>query len=62
MKICRHPNIVRLLDHFENKDLTFIVMEYLAGGTFANYLENTPINALSEKNCAKIIANASGYF
>lgn len=55
MKMCRHPNIVRLLDQFDSKDATLIVMEYLAGDTFANYLEKTPINELSEKNCGKIV-------
>lgn len=55
MKKCKHPNIVRLLDHYENKDFSFIVMEYLPYKTLAFYLENTPIDALSEKDCAKVI-------
>jgi Ca2+-binding EF-hand superfamily protein len=54
MKMCKHPNIVRLLDHFENSQFTFIVMEYLSGGTLANYLEHTPVDDLSEKDTAKI--------
>lgn len=52
MKMCRHKNIVRLLDHYENNDFIFIVMEYLAGNTFANYLESTPVDDLSEKQTA----------
>jgi len=52
MKMCRHPNVVRLLDHFENNEFIFIVMEYLAGGTFAHYLESTPVDDLSEKQTA----------
>jgi len=48
MKMCKHPNIVRLLDHFENNEYIFICMEYLAGGSLANYLENTPVDELSE--------------
>ena len=55
MKMCRHPNIVRLLDHFENKNYTFIIMEYLDGGTFANYLENTPVDDLTEKDASKCV-------
>jgi len=38
MKLVRHPNIIRLLDHFENAEYIFIVMEYLSGGDLANYL------------------------
>lgn len=37
MKLCRHKNIVRLLDHFENSEFIFIVMEYLAGGDLGNF-------------------------
>lgn len=55
MIMCRHRNIVRLLDKFENKDYYYIVMEYLKGDTFASYLEKTPIDALSEEQCCKII-------
>ena len=64
MKMCRHQNIVRLLDHYENKEFIFIVMEHLAGGTFANYLETTPVDDLSEKQtafCAFQIAKALEY-
>jgi len=64
MKMCRHQNIVRLLDHYENTEYIFIIMEYLEGGTFANYLENTPIDDLSEKQasyCMYQIAKALEY-
>jgi hypothetical protein len=39
MKLCKHPNIVTLLDHFENSDYIFIIMEYLSGGDFGSYLK-----------------------
>lgn len=55
MKICRHQNIVRLLDHFEDNEFIFIVMEYLSGGTLAHFLETNPLTELSEKEAAKII-------
>ena len=29
LKLCHHPNIVRLLDHLENNEYIFIVMEYI---------------------------------
>ena len=38
MKLCRHPNIVRLWDHFENADYIFIIMEHLTGGDLEEYL------------------------
>ena len=38
MKLCRHPNVVRLLDHFENADYIFIIMEHLTGGDLEEYL------------------------
>jgi len=58
MKLCRHPNIVRLLDHFENEECIFIVMEYLSGGDLANYLTNCT-SMLTEKQIAKIIFQIS---
>lgn len=64
MKMCRQKNIVRILDHFEDNDFIFIVMEYLAGGTLAHYLESTPVDALSEKDTGVItyqIAKALEY-
>ena len=33
LKICQHPNIIRLLDVFENQEYIFIVMEHLGGGS-----------------------------
>ena len=43
LKLCHHPNIVRLLDHFENIDYIFIVMEYIEGGTLGNYFKKKKI-------------------
>jgi tRNA A-37 threonylcarbamoyl transferase component Bud32 len=39
MKLCRHPHIVSLLDHFENSDYIFIVMEYIQGGDLTRYVQ-----------------------
>jgi len=39
MMMCAHPNIVKLLDHFENMDFIFIVMEHLSGGDLGTFLE-----------------------
>lgn len=32
MKLFHHPKLVKLLDHFENNEYIYIVMEYLSGG------------------------------
>lgn len=39
LKMCQHPNIIRLLDLFENQDYIYIVMENLSGGDLFSYLE-----------------------
>ncbi len=38
LKVCQHPNIIRLLDTFENPDYIYIVMELLQGGDLYEYL------------------------
>lgn len=32
MKTLDHPNIVKIFEHFKNKNFIFIVMEHLEGG------------------------------
>jgi serine/threonine protein kinase len=60
MKLCRHPYIVRLLDHFENSDYIFIIMEYLAGDDFGTYLEKMNYK-FTEKQAATMMSQiASG--
>jgi hypothetical protein len=54
MKLFRHPNIVRLLDHFENDTYMYIVMEYLSGGNIRNYLNKMNLK-ITEKQAGKII-------
>ena len=44
LKLCHHPNIVRLLDHLENLDYIFIVMEYIEGGTLGQYIKKHNFN------------------
>lgn len=39
LKICQHPNVIRLLDVFENPEYIFIVLEYCAGGDLFHYLD-----------------------
>jgi serine/threonine protein kinase len=40
MKMCKHPNIVRLEDIFENSDCFFLVLEFLGGGDLFDYLKS----------------------
>lgn len=54
MKLCRHPNIVRLLDHFENADYIFIIMECLVGGDLDEYLSKMKFK-ISEPRAALIM-------
>ena len=54
MKLCHHPNVVRLLDHFENAEYIFIVMEYIRGGSLADYMKDNNYN-FTEKRAAELI-------
>ena len=40
LKVCQHPNIIRLLDIFDNPEHIYIVLEYLAGGDLYTYLDS----------------------
>ncbi len=63
MKISKHPNIINFIDHFENSDFIFIVMEYLNSGNLQDYLEKKKFK-LSEpivKNIAFQMAHALQY-
>ena len=54
MKLCHHPNVVQLLDHFENAEYIFIVMEYIRGGRLTDYMKEKKFN-FTEKRAAEII-------
>ena len=63
LKVCQHPNIVRLYDVFENVDFIyiskfrifkFLVMEYCSGGDLFTYIEERGFK-LSEAKAADII-------
>jgi serine/threonine protein kinase len=58
MKLCHHPNVVRLLDHFENGEYIFIVMEFIRGGNLTDYMKYKKFN-ISEKRAAEIIYQIS---
>jgi len=39
LKICNHPNIVKLIDIFEDSKKIHIVLELLKGGDLYDYME-----------------------
>ena len=54
LKLCHHPNILRILDHFENYDYIYIVMEYIEGGTLFENLKKNNYH-FKEKQAANIM-------
>jgi len=60
MKLCRHPNIVQLYDHFENSDYIFIIMEYLKGGDLEEYLQKINFRITETRGASIIYQLASG--
>ena len=63
LKMCQHPNIIRLLDIFENQDYIYIVMEALSGGDLFTYLEkrNFTVSERRAKELAHQMATAIYY-
>ena len=49
LKICQHPNIIRLYDIFENVDYLYIIMEYCPGGDLFSYLEKRKFKISEER-------------
>jgi serine/threonine protein kinase len=54
MKLCYHPYVVHLLDHFENGEYIFIVMEYIKGGSLNDYMKSNNFN-FTERRAAELI-------
>ena len=57
MKIIKHPNIVSLIEDFENEKYIYLVMEYYKGGDLFSYIYEYYKNKkmISEKNISRII-------
>ena len=55
MKIIKHPNIVSLVEDFENEKYIYLVMEYYKGGDLFSYIYEYYQNKkmISEKKCSK---------
>jgi hypothetical protein len=60
MKLCMHPNIIQLFDHFENSDYIFIIMEYLKGGDLEQYLHKINFRVTENRARTLIFQLASG--
>ena len=64
LKICQHPNIIRLYDIFENIDYIYIIMEYCPGGDLFSYLEKRKFRIPEERAAILMnkMCNAVFYF
>jgi serine/threonine protein kinase len=51
LKLCQHPNVIRLLDIFENADYIYIIMENMRGGDLFNYLEKRDFHISEARAC-----------
>jgi Ca2+-binding EF-hand superfamily protein len=60
MKLLKHPNVVRLLDHFENAEYVYIVMELFQGGDLANFISKNHTKLTEEKFSNIMYQIASG--
>jgi len=38
LKFCKHPSVINFLDHFENSEYIFIILEYIKYGDLREYL------------------------
>lgn len=54
LKICQHPNLIHMLDVFEEFEHIYIVMEILHGGDLLQYLERHKYS-VSEQRAAQIV-------
>lgn len=61
--MCQHPNIIKLLDLFENSDYYYIVIEYMEGKDLFDYLKerNFAITEDRGRHLALQIAEAIAY-
>ena len=58
MKIANHPNVIKLLDVFENEKMIYIIMEYCEGGDLFSYIEKRNF-IIKEERAAQIIQQLS---
>lgn len=63
MKFCKHENIVRLIDYFEDLENIYIVLEYLSGGNLNFFLsrQQTLLTEFRIKDIIEQMAKATFY-
>lgn len=54
LKVCQHPNIIRIYDIFENMDSVYVLMEFCEGGDLFTRLEKSKFK-IPEKKAANYI-------
>jgi serine/threonine protein kinase len=54
MKMSKHPNVVKLMDVFEDAENYYLVLEYMGGGDLFDYLKSRSFR-LSEDRAKEII-------
>lgn len=54
LKMCQHPNIIKLIDLFENSDYYYIVLEYMEGQDLFDYQSQRGFKT-SEKRAREIV-------
>ena len=54
LKICQHPYIIKFIEHFENTNYIFIIMEYCKGGDLIQYYKKKNFN-ISEQRISEIM-------
>jgi len=57
LKLCKHQNIIRFIDSFENYNYIYIVVEYLSGGDLKDFLDSN--SNVSEDKAIRIITQVS---
>lgn len=58
LKICQHPNIIRLYDVIENMNYIYIIMEFCAGGDLFKHFEKRNFS-ISEERANEIVHKLS---
>ena len=54
LKVCQHPNIIRMFEVFESKENFYLVMELCLGGDLFSYMRRRA-NCISEERAREII-------
>src|SRR3989304_503371 len=56
-----HENIVKIYDHYENKNSIFIILEYCAGGDLNELLKSTKLTENQAKDYSRQLVNGLKY-